>query len=44
MIENCVLFDMDGTLLDSSDGIVKSVNFVRKEIGFHPLSKDEIIK
>ena len=44
MMENCVLFDMDGTLLDSSEGIVKSVNFVRKEIGFHPLSKDEIIK
>ncbi len=33
------IFDMDGTLIDSSEAMRKSVNFVRKELGLPPVSK-----
>ena len=35
-----IIFDMDGTLLDSSYALTCSVNFVRKHIGLEPVSKE----
>ena len=39
-----VIFDMDGTLSESSTLLANSINYVRKEIGLEPLPKDIIIK
>jgi len=38
-----IIFDMDGTLIDSSEDITISVNFVRSNFGLFPLSKDEVV-
>jgi len=35
----CIIFDMDGTLIDSSEAMTQSVNFVRASIGLEPISK-----
>lgn len=39
---NVVLFDLDGTLLDTSEGIYNSVRFAEKNMGFEPLSQEEL--
>jgi len=44
MKKKCIIFDMDGTLVDSSEGITKSVNHVRKQIGFDPIEKAELVR
>ena len=38
-----IMFDLDGTLVDSSDNIVNSVNFTLQDLGVSPKSKEEII-
>lgn len=43
-MKKIIVFDMDGTLVDSSDMIVSSVNFIRKNLGFEVLSKDIVLK
>ncbi len=35
----CIIFDMDGTLIDSSEAMTQSVNFVRSSIGLEPITK-----
>ena len=35
---------MDGTLLDSSKSITKSINYVRKELGLPPFSVEKVTK
>jgi len=35
----CIIFDMDGTLIDSSAAMTQSVNFVRASIGLEPITK-----
>ena len=35
-----IIFDMDGTLLDSSYAMTNSVNFVRKQFGLKPIEKE----
>lgn len=35
----CIIFDMDGTLIDSSAAMTQSVNFVRASIGLEPIDK-----
>lgn len=36
----CIIFDMDGTLIDSSGLMTQSVNFVRSSIGLEaPITK-----
>jgi phosphoglycolate phosphatase len=35
-----IIFDMDGTLIDSSDVIVNSINYVREKLNLSPLKKD----
>ena len=37
-----VIFDLDGTLIDSKYDLTDAVNFVRKEYGFGPLPVDEV--
>ncbi|MDD3323844.1 MAG: HAD family hydrolase [Sulfurospirillaceae bacterium] len=38
----CIIFDMDGTLIDSSQAMTNSVNFVRQRIGLLPIAKDDL--
>lgn len=35
-----IIFDMDGTLLDSSYAMLQSVNYVRSTLGLDPVSKE----
>jgi phosphoglycolate phosphatase len=44
MGKKLVIFDMDGTLLDSSLTIVNAINFVRSKIGLEPLEEKLILK
>jgi len=44
MSDKLVIFDMDGTLVDSSITIVNAINYVRDHFGFHPLDKEYILK
>lgn len=37
-----IVFDLDGTLVDSKYDLTDSVNFVRKQYGFNPLPIDEV--
>ncbi|MBR3533611.1 MAG: HAD-IA family hydrolase [Clostridiales bacterium] len=41
---DAVLFDVDGTLLDTSEGIVKSVKETIDHFGFPPLPEEDILK
>ncbi len=38
------LFDLDGTLIDSSEDIYRAVLHTLKELGYSPLPKEEVIK
>ena len=44
MATKCVIFDMDGTLIDSARAICETVNFIREGNGLPPKSWQEIIK
>lgn len=37
-----VLFDLDGTLLDTSQGIFNSVRFAEKNMGFNPIEEEKL--
>jgi len=39
MKDKCIIFDMDGTLIDSSRAMTQSVNFVREHIGLPPIEQ-----
>lgn len=39
-----VLFDLDGTLLDTSEGIMDSVRYTIARLGYEPLPVDTILK
>lgn len=41
-LNKCVVFDMDGTLLDSKNSIANSINDTRKYLNLEPLNVDEI--
>jgi len=38
-----IIFDMDGTLINSGDVITNTVNYVRTNIGLKPMPKDELL-
>lgn len=40
--EFCIIFDMDGTLIDSSFAMTQSVNHVRSSLGLSPISQEEL--
>ncbi|MGC8768789.1 HAD family hydrolase [Calditerrivibrio sp.] len=42
-MKDIIIFDMDGTLIDSSEDITISVNFVRSNFGLPPLTKTEVV-
>ena len=39
-----VIFDMDGTLVNSSLTIANAINYVRKNLGFEPMTQEYILK
>ncbi|MRJ01953.1 MAG: HAD family hydrolase [Epsilonproteobacteria bacterium] len=39
-----IIFDMDGTLVDSSSIIANSINYVRQKLGLPPMEKGEILR
>lgn len=39
-----VLFDLDGTLIDTSEGIFNSVRYAEKKMGLNPLPESELRK
>lgn len=41
--EGVLVFDLDGTLVDTSGDLVFSVNHVRRVIGLGPLSKEQVL-
>lgn len=43
MIKN-VIFDLDGTLLDTREGIIESVKFAAKELGYEELPRETLLK
>jgi phosphoglycolate phosphatase len=40
----CILFDLDGTLLDSYDAITESLNAARAAYGLPPFLRDEVVR
>ncbi len=43
MKKKLIIFDMDGTLIDSGDVISNTINFVRTNIGLDTIPKDELL-
>jgi len=41
---NIIIFDMDGTLIDSGYVIANTVNYVRECLGFKPMPRDYILE
>jgi phosphoglycolate phosphatase len=39
-----LIFDLDGTLIDSKKDLTSSVNYVRQHFSLHPLTEDEIAR
>lgn len=39
-----IMFDMDGTLVDSSNAITNTINYVRENLGFERLEKNYILE
>lgn len=43
LMKKLIIFDMDGTLVDSSDVIVNGINHIRKYLELKPMSKETIL-
>lgn len=43
-VDKMIIFDMDGTLLDSSRSITKSINYVRRKLGLQPFEVNEVVR
>jgi len=39
-----IIFDMDGTLVNSSITIANAINYVRKNLGFEPMDEETILR
>jgi len=44
MDKKLIIFDMDGTLVNSSITIANSINYVRKNLGFEPMEQEHILR
>ena len=44
MDKKLIIFDMDGTLVNSSITIANAINFVRYNLGFEPMDKSHILR
>jgi phosphoglycolate phosphatase len=42
--KNFIIFDMDGTLVNSSITIANAINYVRKNLGFEPMDEEKILR
>ncbi len=42
--EGLIIFDMDGTLIDSSKSMTKSINHVRSHLSLPPFSVEKVVK
>jgi len=42
--QKLIIFDMDGTLVNSSLTIANAINYVRQNLGFEPMSQEYILK
>jgi len=43
MDKKLIIFDMDGTVVNSAVTIANAINFVRKNLGFEPMGIDDIL-
>lgn len=43
MQEKLIIFDMDGTLINSSLTIANAINYVRENLGFEPMEREYIL-
>ena len=43
-IKKLIIFDMDGTLVNSSITIANAINYVRKNLGFEPMEEEHILR
>ena len=39
----CVIFDLDGTLLNTSPGIMESVRYAAEKLGYPPLTEEQLL-
>ena len=44
MSQKLIIFDMDGTLVNSSLTIANAINYVRQHLGFEPMTQEYILK
>lgn len=44
MKKKCIIFDMDGTLVNSSITIANAINYVRENLGFVPMVPEDILR
>ena len=44
MDKKLIIFDMDGTLVNSSITIANAINYVRKHLGFEPMDTEQILR
>ena len=44
MQKKLIIFDMDGTLVNSSITIANAINYVRKNLGFKPMDEEHILR
>ncbi|HSR74566.1 MAG TPA: HAD family hydrolase [Sulfurovum sp.] len=44
MDKKLIIFDMDGTLVNSSITIANAINYVRKNLGFEPMEQEHILR
>ena len=44
MSQKLIIFDMDGTLVNSSLTIANAINYVRQNLGFGPMTQEYILK
>ena len=42
-MKNCVIFDLDGTLLDTSEGVLECVRFAADALGYPQLPEEELL-
>jgi phosphoglycolate phosphatase len=42
--QKLIIFDMDGTLVNSSLTIANAINYVRKNLGFEPMEQESILR
>ena len=43
-MKKAIIFDMDGTLVDSSITIVNAINYVRKNLNLPPMKENLILE